>query len=712
MLLFQVRRVSPWLCSVAALVVLVFSAGCARTTTVITNPLPTFDQKMALILQLEDQRVLREVPCSLASISADSVELCPKPDLERLLGDKEAQLRRRAALAIGRIGQSEGTESLIISLIDPEPEVRQMSAFALGLIGDEMATNALIQALQDPSPMVQGRAAQALGRIGALESSPSIGKLVSKYATAAYSVDTEDLTYPQAAEVEAFRLGLYALADLGAFEPLARAVLQDDGRPLLWWWPVAYALQKLKDPRAFPALEALASVQGSIGVSFAAQGLGQLRNSKGIRTLLKLLDLKQRDKRVVVTTLRALSRFNNPNVTDALRRFVLKRNLDPTLRLEAVKVLGRRLDADATPIFIELITDSWPPMRAAALQGLALTDPETFILVLSGLETDSDWRVRSVLAQVLGESKAEAATDRLMMMLEDVDHRVLPNVLCALFVKEVTTLKQILLEQLNDEDLIVRKTAAKLLGELKPLEAEEALEAAYHVAKEDSSYVARAAILDALAKIDGQRSRDVLRMALDDTDWAVRVLVADRLDALEPQRNYASKIVPAPGRSKLDYAAPRLVSPNVSPHVYIETDYGIIQIELAVIDAPLTSDSFVMLARSGFFNGLSFNRVVSNYMVQGGDPRNDGAGGPGYTLRDELNQLPHLRGTVGMINQGVDTGGSQFFILHSPQPQLDGKYTVFGRVINGIELIDQLRQGDIIRRIHVWDGIEPFTVDP
>ena len=110
------------------------------------------------------------------------------------------------------------------------------------------------------------------------------------------------------------------------------------------------------------------------------------------------------------------------------------------------------------------------------------------------------------------------------------------------------------------------------------------------------------------------------------------------------------------------------------------------------------------LARKGFFNGVAIHRVVPDFVVQDGDPRGDGEGGPGYTIRDELNQLPYLRGTVGMALDWKDTGGSQFFITHSPQPHLDARYTVFGHVVNGIELVDRIQPGDVIRRVQIWDG--------
>ena len=121
-------------------------------------------------------------------------------------------------------------------------------------------------------------------------------------------------------------------------------------------------------------------------------------------------------------------------------------------------------------------------------------------------------------------------------------------------------------------------------------------------------------------------------------------------------------------------------------------------------DAPNTVANFEKLANEGFYNEGVFHRVIPGFVAQGGCPQGNGTGGPGYTIRDELNDRPYLRGTVGMALDWKDTGGSQFFITHSPQPHLDAKYTVFGHVVNGMEVVDRLRQGDVIERVRVWDG--------
>jgi cyclophilin family peptidyl-prolyl cis-trans isomerase len=263
----------------------------------------------------------------------------------------------------------------------------------------------------------------------------------------------------------------------------------------------------------------------------------------------------------------------------------------------------------------------------------------------------------------------------------------------------------VLLERLKADDPAVRKAAAEALGELRPAAGAQELAAAYEFGQRDATYVARAAALAALGRYGIAEARPTLTAALKDKDWAVRVRAARLLQELDPTVDAMKQIRPAPTRLSADaYQTPRLVTPPVSTHAFVETDRGTIQIELAVLEAPLTVENFVALARSGFFNGLNVHRVVPNFVVQIGDPRGDGEGGPGYTIRDELNELPYLRGTVGMALDWADTGGSQFFITHVPQPHLDANYTAFGKVVSGMEVVDALQPGDVIRRVRVWDG--------
>ena len=133
-----------------------------------------------------------------------------------------------------------------------------------------------------------------------------------------------------------------------------------------------------------------------------------------------------------------------------------------------------------------------------------------------------------------------------------------------------------------------------------------------------------------------------------------------------------------------------------------DTDRGPIKIELAQDKAPLTVANFVNLAKRGFYDGLNFHRVINDFMVQGGCPEGSGRGGPGYRFEDEANNgLRHDRGVLSMANAGPNTNGSQFFITHVPTPWLDGKHTVFGRVLEGQDVVDSIKQGDTIKSVKI-----------
>jgi cyclophilin family peptidyl-prolyl cis-trans isomerase len=251
-----------------------------------------------------------------------------------------------------------------------------------------------------------------------------------------------------------------------------------------------------------------------------------------------------------------------------------------------------------------------------------------------------------------------------MPMLTDPDARVVPSVLNALTKLKAPDLAKILFEHLGKEDVAIRAAAATNIGEARLDGGIDQLLAAYKRGEADLVIDTRSAALEALSKYGAAAAVPVLRTALGDKDWAVRVKAAELLKSLDPT----------------------------------------IEIELDVLDAPITAGNFITLARKGYFDGLSFHRVVPNFVIQGGDPRGDGEGGPGYAIRDELNQEPYLRGTVGMALAWRDTGGSQFFITHSPQPHLDARYTVFGRVVSGMEVVDAIAQWDVITRMRVWDG--------
>ena len=134
------------------------------------------------------------------------------------------------------------------------------------------------------------------------------------------------------------------------------------------------------------------------------------------------------------------------------------------------------------------------------------------------------------------------------------------------------------------------------------------------------------------------------------------------------------------------------------------TSKGSFTIDLLPEAAPLTVDNFVQLAQRDYFRNITIHRVVPNFVIQDGDPRGDGNGGPGYQIRCEINEVPYDRAAVGMALSGKDTGGSQWFVTHSPQPHLDGGYTVFGRVVTGMDVVDKIVRGDVIQSIAIRQG--------
>jgi cyclophilin family peptidyl-prolyl cis-trans isomerase len=279
-------------------------------------------------------------------------------------------------------------------------------------------------------------------------------------------------------------------------------------------------------------------------------------------------------------------------------------------------------------------------------------------------------------------------------------------VLDALVKLKAPTAGAVLIERLKADDPAVRGAAARGVGELKPQGGAAALAEAFRFGQRDSTYSARTSALEALAKY-GAEALPTIRSAFADKDWAVRVRAAQLSRQLDPSGpDPAMLIRPAPTTIAADvYESARLHAPPVATQVFLDTDRGTIQLELAMLEAPLTVENFLTLARKGFFTGLVFHRVVPDFVIQDGDPRSDGEGGPGYSIRDELNQRPYLRGTLGMaLESWPDTGGSQYFITHSPQPHLDAKYTVFGRVIGGIDVVDRIQPWDVIRKVRVWDG--------
>lgn len=676
----RLNRVAPF-----ALAPLLLAAASSPPA----SPSLSRGEKMARILLLEDRRSLGD------------------GELDRYLSDGDRGVRRRAALAAGRIGDATLAPSLVTRMNDGEPEVRQMTAFALGLIGDPVAVERLAFALADGDPAVRARTAEALGRLGGERASAELVKFIRASLPADAPVLTVRGDDPGSARDPwlALRLALFALVRMKDV-PAAESVLLDGGRARFDWWAATWTAMRLESPSLKPVLLAAAGSSDALSRALAARGLGALKGQDDVFDVLAPL-VKDQDAQVQVLAVRALGTLGDGRGVPAVAPLLKSPSL--ALRAEALLALAA-LPPDATlrAQVVAMVGHEDEGVRGAALRALAKIDREEFALVLSGLDPDPAWSVRAARAAALADAGDEVSQGILTAMLKDDDVRVLPSVLEGLRKARGPDSADTLRRYLEHADPVVRAAAAEGLGALAPPGIAGPLLETWKRSQGDTELDARLGVVDALAaQKDAESAAALKQIAGEDGARVVRARAAAALKTrglpavwpgfepvTRPRLDYRDAMAP------YDAAGLELFTPRAILH----TRRGRIEIHLDIVEAPLTSASFMELARRGFYDGLPFHRVIPGFVAQGGDPRGDGSGGPGYTLRCEIGQRPYGRGAVGMAHSGKDTGGSQFFITLSPQPHLDGGYTVFGRVAEGMDVADQLRPGDRIERVEIWSG--------
>jgi len=654
-------------------------------------PVPSASRidKMAEILSLEDHRTLGS------------------GILERRLVDADRSVRRRAALAAGRIGDAAAVPALTELMNDREPEVRQMAAFALGLIGDRTAVDRLVAALGDGEAVVRARSLEALGRIGDPRAAPGVARAVLgslPKGAPRLTVRGDDPASPTDPWME-LRSGLFALFRLKDAR-VAESVLVSGGRSRVDWWAATYVAMRLESPLLKPVLLDAASSSDSLSRAIAARGLGALKDSSVVDVLGSLA--RDREPSVVVAAVRALGACGDgrgvPPVAAALDSTDLGVKHEALLALAALPP-DRSLKARVVPY----VGAPQPWIRAAALQALARLDRDELALVLSGLDPDPEWSVRAALATALGAAGDEVSASILHSMLKDEDVRVLPFVLEALRRSRGSDSSETLRGHLSHPDVMVRAAAAEGLAALGTPGVTPALVAAYRASLGDRDLDARAALVSALAAQKSDEAAAALEEAArSDPSRVVRARAAAALRELgRAAPPLGAELVDRPFADYREAMRPYDPIPGAalySPRAILHTRHGVVELLLDTVEAPLTTQSFMDLARRGFYDGLTFHRVVPGFVTQGGCPRGDGSGGPGYSLRCELGQRPYGRGAVGMALSGKDTGGSQFFITHAPAPHLDGAYALFGTVTRGMEVVEKIRPGDVIERVEIWDG--------
>ncbi len=672
----------------------------------------------ARIIQLEDER----------NLNGD--------ELTGLLKHQSPEVRCRAALAIGRIGDKRGTEPLINTLQkDVDTFARAMAAFALGEIEDVQAASALLDVVNSPKERltVQARAIEALGKIAGVQANAeklgqatldTISKaLIDRLPVADYKPSGIPLNNGKLLASLTIT-ALMRLRHPASVEPLTQQLKSKDADIRA---QAANALARLRRPidSAVPALiEVLNDVDADARAN-AARALGTSKDARAIEPLIRLLSDK--DERVQVGAVRALVAINDPRAVEPLIAFGdrVNRQVEPVARelsprlgilLEIVAALGAFKDPRAGWLLNSIRRKLWSDLYPEAEIAIARIDWDQFL----GWESDSSltaasrkWPPNVGHIQGLAEIDSDLAKKQFVLpslrsLWNNVSQEPVKSRLLTVSLRVLTKLKyegapQILRQQLSANDLIVKATAATLLEDYNSEENLGALVQSLANEKPDMANDARLAILSSLSKYKSDKAIEAIKSALNDTDHLVRRHAVDLLKQMGAG-DFSDRIgIVQAGHDKAFYQ--RVVARlNKKITATIYTGKGQIRIEFFPREAPITVDSFVTLARKGYFNNLTFHRVVPNFVIQGGDPRGDGEGGPGYQMRCEINTLPYVRGAVGMALSGKDTGGSQFFITHSSQPHLDGGYTVFGKVISGMDVVDRISRGDVIRKIEIFES--------
>jgi cyclophilin family peptidyl-prolyl cis-trans isomerase/HEAT repeat protein len=613
--------------------------------------------------------------------------------VDRALASNWAPMRVVATLAIGQVGAEPGMvgASRLRSLLrDRDVTVAANAAYALGLLRDTAAIADLAAALA-LDHRVAREAAWALGEIGA----PARTAITTGLKT-----DREHDTAIQLL-LAASKLRPVPLAEI---RPYLRA-----SHPSVVW-AASYALARTRtaggvrdliDLESSPALQA--RPQNPERAFEMPAPYPDSLGPKAFAVLARLVG--DVDPHVRVNAVRSLGTYGalaKPSVIYATH------DNDPNVRIAAAQSLGTVLTRDTVGFRSLWSADTSIAYRSSLLASAAragMRPPE-----LAEWAASDDWRLRAAVASAAGDTLDRAfAISRASPLTRDHDPRVREAAYGALAPPVTMALEDsvhaLLVNGLRDPDFYVRATVIGSLADRPSVVDLGAVLASYSQAGRDSANDARLAAIQYVAALWKKDST-----ALNAT-W--RAQLASTPVPADPLERAAGKTIPVWSTWGAAAATPRpnawyeqivrtIVMPTYAGKpvtATINTARGPIHLEMFGADAPITVWNFLSLARSGFYRNTRFHRVVPNFVAQDGDPRDDGNGGPGYAIRDEMNPRRYERGAVGMALSGPDTGGSQYFITHSPQPHLDGHYTVFARVVRGYDVLDKLVQGDLIIRV-------------
>jgi cyclophilin family peptidyl-prolyl cis-trans isomerase/HEAT repeat protein len=666
--------------------VAVASACAPRGPALPPGPVPVQLQtqeieRLAALMRMEDARVL---DTNLVA---------------RLLADVQPELRGRAALAAGRIRDRAATSLLVAALADPAPAVRARAAFALGEMADsaDVVAAALSAAALADVPAVAAEAAASLGLLGLESGRAALNQLLQRRDLSARVRDE--------ALLAAWRLPRDA-ATTAAIQPWVSHA-DPEAR-----WRAVFALMRIGGTAVVPTLVAALRDDDPRVRANAARGLrAPLVDSAAARTdALAVLLAAAGDPHphVRINALRVLPAYReNLRTTPALVR--LLRDDDANVAIAAAQALPDTRDASAAAALHQVAGDDarTDGLRSAALHAWIRLQPDDAAAFAAGWADSTRWILRFHGARALGAAGWDVAAAPLLRLTRDPNPLVAAEAFGSVRAAADTLLdlRRVYVEGLGADHPLARAAAVRGLGRHGAADLDILL-LAWDRARQDTVRDAAMATLEALGRV--RRDGTPVDRAFftrfgasgPPADAAVHRAIIERIGP--PPATWTPPPTAPEPRALAFYTevVRRLVTPALArgelPLVAIATTHGEIVLELAADAAPLTVHNFLALVERGYYDGTRWHRVVPNFVIQDGDPRGDGSGGPGYAIRDEINPLRYLRGTLGMALSGPDTGGSQFFITHAPQPHLDGGFTVFGRVVSGMDVVDRVVQEEPI----------------
>ena len=620
--------------------------------------------------------------------------------VDQILRASSAAQRSRAVLAIGQVQMRARYPLLRRLLLDADTAVAANAAFALGLAKDSSSLVALGRALSGAPDPVAREAAWAIGEIG----EPARSMILTALGDGTAQPLVTSLAAQRAPFIRAeLLLALVKLRQIPGVASLpwlrdasvdvVRAAAYVIARPRL-----STGLSAMLPLVTYPDEEVRQYVARALTKSSAGDSL-----ATRARTVLQTL-VSDSSPRVRANAARSLATFGPDARRDLDKSFA---DIDANVRVAAAENSGVVFGSD-----VAAWRNAWNRDTTYMVRRTLLVNARTVgTAALSAAETQwaasSDWRLRAAVTDAQSQDPKSDRSAVGRRVLTDTDGRVRAGgfALIAPRASEDSTIRQLLHRGLIDPDLRVRATSNAALQRTARADEVPAVLDGYALAERDTEGDARIA---ALRYIASAWDRDSLRF-----DARTRV----RMETLVPSPGMAEraavqsvtpfmrwKAYTTETRSFADYEriAKRLLSAQAKmPRALIHTERGTITVELLGADAPMVVDAFVTLANKGYYQNTQFHRVVPNFVAQDGDPRGDGTGGPGFALRDALTRQRHERGCFGLATSGPDTGGGQYYLCHTAQPHLNGHYTVFGRVLSGMDILDHIVQGDRVIRVDV-----------